>query len=245
MTGTAHGRGSHSDVLETLGRRIATGELPEGRILTLADLELEHGASRTVIREAVRVLESRGMLASRRRVGITVLPHAEWDAFDAAVIRWNLAGPRRQEQLAMLTELRGAIDPTAARLAAVRASFDDRARLRQLGDELDALGRRGLGASAEYLEVDVAFHRLLLEASGNAMLAQLASTVEEVLRGRAALGLTPAKPAEGTLENHVATAAAISASDAHAAEAGARTYVSLVALEVGDPVRGEPPREAG
>ena len=110
MTGTAHGRGSHSDVLETLGRRIATGELPEGRILTLADLELEHGASRTVIREAVRVLESRGMLASRRRVGITVLPHAEWDAFDAAVIRWNLAGPRRQEQLAMLTELRGAID---------------------------------------------------------------------------------------------------------------------------------------
>ena len=88
-------------------------------------------------------------------------------------------------------------------------------------------------------------HRLLLEASGNAMLAQLASTVEEVLRGRAALGLTPAKPAEGTLENHVATAAAISASDAHAAEAGARTYVSLVALEVGDPVRGEPPREAG
>ena len=109
MTGTAHGRGSHSDVLETLGRRIATGELPEGRILTLADLELEHGASRTVIREAVRVLESRGMLASRRRVGITVLPHAEWDAFDAAVIRWNLAGPRRQEQLAMLTELRGAM----------------------------------------------------------------------------------------------------------------------------------------
>ena len=43
MTGTAHGRGSHSDVLETLGRRIATGELPEGRILTLADLELEPG----------------------------------------------------------------------------------------------------------------------------------------------------------------------------------------------------------
>ena len=69
--------------------------------------------------------------------------------------------------------------------------------------------------------------------------------VNDYLRGRAALGPTPAKPAEGTLENHVATAAAISASDAPAAEAGARTYVSLVALEVGDPVRGEPPREAG
>ena len=59
------------------------------------------------------------------------------------------------------------------------------------------------------------------------------------------LTLGPAFPAEGTLENHVATAAAISAGDAHAAEAGARTYVSLVALEVGEPVRGERPREAG
>ncbi|WP_294180824.1 FCD domain-containing protein, partial [uncultured Schumannella sp.] len=124
-------------------------------------------------------------------------------------------------------------------------SFTERARLRQLGDELDALGRRGLGNSPEYLEVDVAFHRLLLEASGNAMLAQLAVPVEEVLRGRAALGLTPAMPAEGTLENHVATAAAISASDADAAEAGARTYVTLIAREVGDAARGEHPREAG
>ena len=67
MTEKPPGRGSHSDVLEDLGRRITTGELPEGHVLTLAELEAEHGASRTVIREAVRVPRRRRR--STRRYG--------------------------------------------------------------------------------------------------------------------------------------------------------------------------------
>ena len=76
--------GSHGFVLDLLGRRIASGEIPEGTVLTLAGLEQEFAASRTLIREAVRVLESLGMLRSRRRVGITV---QERSAFREYVVR--------------------------------------------------------------------------------------------------------------------------------------------------------------
>ncbi|WP_286795007.1 FadR/GntR family transcriptional regulator, partial [Microbacterium sp. UBA3394] len=65
---------SHTNVLDDLGVRIAAGELTSGQVLTAAGLEDEYGVSRTVIREAVRVLEAMGMVASRRRVGVTVQP---------------------------------------------------------------------------------------------------------------------------------------------------------------------------
>ncbi|MDJ0335955.1 MAG: FadR/GntR family transcriptional regulator [Rhodoglobus sp.] len=224
--------GSHELVLHELGRRITAGEIPEGTVLTLAGLEAEFAASRTVIREAVRVLESLGMLRSRRRVGVTVQARPGWKALDGAIVRWNLAGEGRREQLLSLMELRSAVEPAAARLAAERASATDRRQLSKLADKLDALGIAGKGDSAEYLDVDVEFHRLLLTSGGNPLLAQLSGPVEEVLRGRAGLGLTPAIPADGTLEHHVATARAVAAGDPDAAETSARGYVTIVTEEV-------------
>jgi len=224
--------GSHGFVLDELGRRIAAGEIPEGSVLTLAGLEAEFRASRTLIREAVRVLESLGMLRSRRRVGITVQDREHWQSLNSAILRWNLAGPRHHVQLLELMELRSAVEPVAARLAAERASQKDRDALVALAEELDRLGRAGRGDSAEYLQADVDFHNLLLSAGGNPLLAQLKGPVEEILTGRTALGLTPAIPVEGTLDNHVAAARAVAAGDADAAEAAARGYVSLVTREV-------------
>ena len=89
--------GTHRDVLGELGRRIAAGTIRPGSVLTLAGIEQDQGASRTVVREAVRVLESIGMVESRRRVGITVRPREHWDAFDPQLIQWNLEGPFRQQ----------------------------------------------------------------------------------------------------------------------------------------------------
>ena len=223
---------SHGHVLDDLGRRIAWGEITAGTVVTLAGLEFEFGASRTLIREAVRVLESLGMLRSRRRVGITVQPATEWKALDSAIVRWNLEGPGRDAQLLALMELRSAVEPAAARLAAERASDADRAELVALATRLDDLGRAGRGDTPEYLQVDVDFHALLLAAGGNPLLAQLKGPVEDILTGRAALGLTPAIPKEGTLDHHVATALAIAGGDPDAAETGARGYVELVTEEV-------------
>jgi len=206
-------RSAHSDVLEQIGRRIADGNLAPGTVMTLAELETDYQASRTVIREAVRVLESIGMVASKRRVGITVRPMSNWDSFDGHLIRWNLTGPRRQSQLDTIMELRAAVEPMAARLAATRASHADGDELVRLAVEMKTLGQQARGASERYLADDVAFHSLILAASGNAMFGTLTRPICETLRGRVEAGLMPETPVEGSLEGHVNTALAIQSRD--------------------------------
>lgn len=224
----------HGEVLDDLGRRIASGDPRPGSVFTLAQIESEYGASRTVAREAVRVLESIRMVASRRRVGITVQPREQWDAFDPQLIRWNLDGPFRQQQLEALMELRVSVEPMAARLAAARATAAQRAELLRLAERLQELGARGRGDSPDYLQTDLDFHGTLLEASGNPLLTALVTPVHDVLTGRAHLGLTPGTPAPGTLEQHVRTAQAIAAADADAAERHSRSHMRTVWQEIAD-----------
>lgn len=223
---------SHGSVLDAIGVRIAAGELAPGQVLKLADLESEYGVSRTVIREAVRVLEAMGMLESRRRVGLTVRPMAEWSALDSRLIGWQLSTPRRAHQIVVVNELRAAIEPIAARLSAARATDVQRAEIQRLAALLEELGAAGLGDSEEYLEADIAFHDLILDMSGNLMLAANKPAIAEVIAGRSHSGLTPPKPDYEALHNHIQTAAAIARGDAEAAEHHTRRYVDAVLAEV-------------
>lgn len=222
----------HGDITSTLGTRIAAGDVPPGSVVTLAQLERDHDASRTVVREAVRVLESIGMVRSRRRVGITVQPREEWEANSPQVIAWNLQGPFRQQQLEALMELRVAVEPTAAMLAASRATHAQRAELRRLADRLRKLSDAGRGASDDFLLADVEFHSLLLSASGNPQLRALCAPVREVLMGRSRLGMTPETPAKGTVEEHGAVADAIARGDGDEAERHSREHMRAVRSEI-------------
>ncbi|MBF4550030.1 FadR/GntR family transcriptional regulator [Pseudoclavibacter sp. VKM Ac-2888] len=222
----------HGSVLDDLGVRIAGGELEAGQVLTLAALEDHYAVSRTVVREAVRVLESMGLLVSRRRVGITVQPTREWNALDTTLIRWRLRGNSRSQQLVALTELRSAIEPVAAKLAASRASQRERTRLLELAAQLQALGASERGDSPEYLQADIEFHDLILDASGNALLAAVKEPISQVLAGRANLGLTPARPLHDALHNHVLTAQAIADGDPLAAERHSKGYLDTILGEV-------------
>src|SRR4051812_6009974 len=96
----------HSSVLDQLGVLITSGDLPAGEVLRIEQLESRFGVSRSVIRETIRVLESMGMVVSRRRVGITVAPSTSWNVFDPQIITWRLVGTGRDEQLRSLSELR-------------------------------------------------------------------------------------------------------------------------------------------
>src|SRR5579884_2989055 len=96
------GEGLHARVLAELGPAIAAGEHPPGTVLRIDELERRYGVSRTVVREAVRVLEAMQLVETRRRVGVTVRRTEEWNVFDPAVIRWRLAGPDRPRQLRSL-----------------------------------------------------------------------------------------------------------------------------------------------
>ena len=112
----------HNSVVQRWGWDIVSGALPPGSRIVADDAAVQLGVSRTVVREAVRVLESMGLLTVRRRVGITVLPPESWNPFDLNIIRWRLAGPDRLRHLQSLSELRSAVEPLAARLAAEHAT---------------------------------------------------------------------------------------------------------------------------
>jgi DNA-binding FadR family transcriptional regulator len=219
--------GQHASVLSALGGQIASGRLAPGRVLTVDGICGEHAVSRSVAREAIRVLESMGLVASRRRVGITIQPRQRWNVFDPRVIRWRLDEGDRTEQLLSLSELRRGIEPVAAALAAERANGDQCRTLAAAVSDMVVHGREGdLDA---YLVADTTFHRTLLEASGNEMLRALDDVVTEVLSGRTHHGMMPARPNPRAIELHDEVARAIRLGDGAVAERAMREIIDEAA----------------
>ncbi|GAA0910489.1 FadR/GntR family transcriptional regulator [Streptomyces thermoalcalitolerans] len=213
---SAPGRGLHGHVLDILGPAITAGEYPPGSVLRTDELAQRFDVSRSVMREAVRVLESMRLVASRRRVGVTVLPQSEWNVYDPQVIRWRLAGADRPRQLRSLTVLRSAVEPVAAGLAAQHATPEQCAELTEcaLGMVANSRGHR----LQEYLVHDIAFHRVILTASGNEMFARLGDVVAEVLSGRTRHEVMFDDPDPAAVTLHVQVAEAVRAGDAERAE---------------------------
>ncbi|SDS52670.1 DNA-binding transcriptional regulator, FadR family [Nocardioides scoriae] len=217
----------HGDVLDALGARLVTGDLVEGRVLTLDTIAREYAVSVPVAREAVRVLESMGMVAARRRVGVSVLPRASWHVFDPRLIRWRLAGDDRTAQLLSLSELRNGFEPVAAGLAARRATPAQCSELASAVSDMVVHGRSG--DLRAYLVADVRFHATMLEASGNEMIRALADVVAEVLTGRTEHDLMPARPNPQAIALHDEVARAIRTGDATAAERAMRSIIDEAA----------------
>lgn len=136
--------------------------------------------------------------------------------YEPRVIRWRLNGPGRDAQFRSLTHLRRAVEPVAAALAAGAASPEQRIRIMELSRELRRLGESG--DLEEFLDVDIGFHSLILEASGNEMFAALRQVIAEVLSGRTYQGLMPRVPQEHALQSHEGAAASIRAGDAESAQ---------------------------
>jgi len=155
----------HHRAVEHLGTRIVGGALPTGHVMLAEHLEDELNVSRSVVREAVRVLQSLGLVETIKRVGIRVLPAHRWNPFDPLVIRWRLAGEGRGAQLRSLAELRSAVEPVAAELAAGNAPESLRQEL--VGISLAMKEAGDAGDMARFLDLDIRFHALVLSGSGN------------------------------------------------------------------------------
>ncbi|MBF4608456.1 FadR/GntR family transcriptional regulator [Curtobacterium sp. VKM Ac-1393] len=172
-------RGLHAHVLDTLGQRIVDGAIDPGTVVRPEAVAQEFGVSRSVVREALRVLQSLGLVEPRQRVGTQVLGIGSWELLAPTVIRWRGASPAYFVQQRELLELRLGVEPVAASLTA--GGSGAAAVALAAGDMLDACGRED---SRAYLEADVRFHRALLAGSGNAVFAHFAGTVEALLRTR-------------------------------------------------------------
>ncbi|WP_199548708.1 FadR/GntR family transcriptional regulator [Streptomyces sp. N35] len=167
--GAYAGRGIHKAAVEAIARRIFDGTYEEGDTLGLPQLMADLDVSQTVLREAIKVLTAKGLLDARQKRGTFVRPRDDWNLLDPDVLRWKLASGAPHDFFADLFELRRAVEPASAALAAVRRTDEDLAAL-------DA----ALAAMAAYdndpvlvVRADASFHLALLRASGNRFFSQL------------------------------------------------------------------------
>lgn len=220
----------HSSLVTALGTAIVSGQYPAGRVLNLDGVSAEHAVSRSVAREAIRVLESMGMVESRRRVGITVQAAEKWNVFDPMLIRWRLEVGDRTAQLVSLSELRLGFEPAAAALAARRASPHQCRTMATAVSDMVMHGRSGDLDS--YLVADKLFHQTLLEASGNEMFRALNGVVAEVLTGRTQHGMMPERPNLEAIALHDEVARAIRMGEERQAERAMRAIIEEAASAV-------------
>lgn len=219
-------RGVHGQVVDTLGQRIVQGAIAPGELIDPADVEREVRVSRTVVREAVKVLAAKGLVDALPRRGTYVLPREQWNLLDADIMRWRHAGDGAQdaELLGNLSELRFLVEPFAARLAAQRRTTADLAGLEAA---LEALGE---GATVDdHTAADLAFHRAMLTATHNELIARLDVVLEPALRARDAL--TFPHRDRRHLGLHAAVLEAVRSADADQAETAMRTLLSQAAAD--------------
>lgn len=216
--------------MDALGGRIARGELLPGSLVKVDDLMQEYGVSRTVTREALRELQSLGMIDSKRSVGSTVQPIKNWSLFHPQVISWRIDAENVSTQLTALTELRLAIEPTAAALAAQRRTTAQATRILELAETLTEAGLRD--DMPGFVDADVEFHRLILTASDNELFASLADSIAAALEGRQRHGLLPI-PQVRSFDLHRAVADAIFRRDSSAAAEAMQESLDDVVKELG------------
>jgi DNA-binding FadR family transcriptional regulator len=173
-SGISSRRGLHRVVVDALGLRIVRGDLAAGQTLPPeADLSAELGVSRTVVREAIKVLAAKGLVESRPRVGTRALGRAHWSLIDPDVLAWQVQAGPDPAFFADLVEVRDFIEPRAAEIAAKRATAEERGALLRLQDELEAAG----ADSPASVRIDLALHAAILGATHNGLLAQMTGAI--------------------------------------------------------------------
>ncbi|MFI0236304.1 FadR/GntR family transcriptional regulator [Streptomyces sp. NPDC016845] len=211
-----HGHDVHRTAVETLARRITDGAYDVGRRLRPPVLAAELGFVEPVLGEAVRVLAAKGVVDAGHRV----LPRAEWNVLDADVLRWTLTEAHEPlgsfDVFPDLHELRRAVEPSAAALAAQFRSPED---LSALGASLSAMAEAERLDRAPHAELaaraDATFHTTLLTASGNRFFARLAHVLAPPLTARSER--VHAGPHHHPLPTHTEVAARVRDRDADGA----------------------------
>ncbi|WP_176499058.1 FadR/GntR family transcriptional regulator [Sphingomonas sp. HMP9] len=220
---TSLGRNLTHGMLDALGRAIVTGHYDGRRFPTEADLTTQHGVSRSVTREAVKMLTAKGLLSARPRQGTIVQPTSAWNLFDTDVLRWLLERKFTLPLLRSFNELRLAIEPMAAQLAAAHATPAGKATIAAGYARMEEAER----GDEDALEADIAFHVAILRAGDNMFFAQFEELVSTALR--TSIRFTNRfKGRSASLPAHKAVLEAIEAGDEHLAGAAVRQIIEDV-----------------
>jgi GntR family transcriptional regulator, galactonate operon transcriptional repressor len=229
-------RGLLGGVVTELGCRIVSGVYPAGETLPIeARLIAELGVSRSVVREAVRILSAKGLVRSRQMDGTRVLERHEWRHLDPDVIRWRMMAGSSQDLLRDLLMVRLVLEPAVVRHATLHATPERRkvvdAAFQALVDAFASTSATPTEQRDAYIAADLGFHRALLAGIGSELLDQLFSVIEAALallfdvQLRARGAARSLQGAEEGKDLHIAVYAAFKAGDAAAAESAMRQLI--------------------
>lgn len=171
--------GSHTGrVVDDLGLGIVTGVLSEGSLLP-GDGELltKYRVSRTVLREALKTLSAKGLVQARARVGTRVQPRGGWNLFDPDVLVWHAEAGFRPEFLAHLAEIRMALEPEAAALAALRRTAEN---LEAIEGWAERMAKPRI-TPEDFVKADLGFHLAIASAAANPFFISISTLIEVVL----------------------------------------------------------------
>ncbi|MEK9210375.1 FadR/GntR family transcriptional regulator [Sphingomonas sp. 2378] len=207
---------AHSALARDIGVAIVTGRIATGSTLP-GEVEIaeQRGMSRSVVREALRMLSAKGLVVSKPKAGTRVRERLEWNLLDPELLAWMFEGEPPAGFVQSLFQLRLIVEPAAAELAAVKR---DTRQLSRMGAALEAMGENGLhteqGRAADQL-----FHNIILEATGNELLISLSGSIGAAVRWTTLYKHRSAKLPRDSMPEHRQLFAAIAESDAAAARA--------------------------
>ncbi|TIM07815.1 FadR/GntR family transcriptional regulator [Mesorhizobium sp.] len=168
------GASVHASLANEIGLRIVRGDYPPGTILpNEAKWSETFDVSRSAVREAIKMLMAKSLLASRPKIGSWVEPKERWNLLDRDVLAWYATSPDREVFLKTVQEFRHIIEPEATAFAAMRRTDEQMAEISR--------ACREMGAAAtlqERTRADTRFHLAILRASGNDLLVPLGVLIE-------------------------------------------------------------------
>ncbi len=233
-------RAKSQSALDRIGLDIVSGvRLPGARLPSEADLARALGISRPSLREALRALAAKGLVDARTRRGTVVRDKTNWNVLDADVLRWYAAAPPDPAFLIDLLDTRVIFEPAAARLAASRASPEQILAIEGAFRAMAAALPADVDACCYH---DLAFHELIIGATGNRILIRFAVAIRTALLAAFRVSSNARASYENSLAEHWAVAVSIRRRDPDAAERAMRQLLTGTARDLAPVYEASHPR---
>lgn len=183
LSGRRAARNFHTFVINEIGQSIVTGQFAIGSVLASDAVMMEtYGVSRTVLREALKTLEAKGLVEARPKVGTRVSPRIRWNFFDPQVLAWHFEAAPNPAFYESLFRAREVLETPMIALAAAHRTAEHVRLLKywchQMETADDSIEQFGLAC----LEV----HGVIAESAQDMLLRSVIGVVELTL----ALALT-------------------------------------------------------
>ena len=168
-----------SIIAANLGQQILRGSyLPDAILPSESELSEKFQASRTAIREAIKILAAKGMLLARPRIGTRVMPSANWNFLDQDLLNWWINSEEQSVVITHFQIVRLAIEPQACYLAAMHANEEQKQSLQLFANEMLLLAKDF--DRQRWVKVDYLFHLTIYEACANPFLISFANLFRSV-----------------------------------------------------------------